>query len=169
MILLAMAAAILAACTAATGHPGATRSAPAAQPSGANTAPPPDPNAAPPAGGGGAFCDVVRTSQKAMGQLSQKLFANPTDTEANWNGIVEQWRTMAAAAPPELRDDYRVILDTWKRVGDEAAKNGWDLLALMRAEAKQMQNDAFQKAYEHNVRYLHDRCGIDPFDLLPSA
>jgi hypothetical protein len=116
------------------------------------------------AAGGGPFCEVVKSSQEAMRPLSRDLFKNPANTKASWDGIMAQWNRMAAAAPPEVRDDFRVIVDSWNRAGDEAAKGGWDIVTLIRALAKQMDADTFQQAYVHRAQYIHDRCGFDPFD-----
>lgn len=104
-----------------------------------------------------------------MRPLSEDLFRNPADTKGSWDAIIEQWQAMAAAAPPELRTDFRVIIDSWNRAGDEAVTGGGDMLSLGRALAQQMSSDAFQKAYEHQARYVQDKCGIQPFNPAPSA
>jgi hypothetical protein len=148
-----LAALTVAACS--SGHPGTPGSARAGSSPGANAAPTPSGDVTR-AAGGGAFCDVVRTSLAAMRPLSEDLFRNPANTKGNWDGIVKQWQAMAAVAPPELGGDFQVIVDSWNRAGDEAAKGGWDLLSLARALGQQMSNDAFQQAYEHQARYVQE-------------
>ena len=166
MIALVLAALAVASCS--SGRPGPAGAAPAQSQPGANDRSGSTTDAAPTTGGG-SFCEVVKTSREAMRPFSEDLVRKPTNAKANWEGIVTQWRALAAAAPPELRDDFRVIVDAWNRAGDEASKGGWDLLVLIRALSQQMDNEAFQKAYVHQAGYIKDRCGIDPFNPAPSA
>jgi hypothetical protein len=169
--LLGMAVPVLAALAVvacSSGHSGTAGSAPAESQPSAKTASHPSTNATP-VTAGGSFCDVVKTSHEAMRPLSHELYTRPTNTEADWDGIMKEWRTMAGAAPPELRDDFRVIVDAWNRAGDQAAKAGWDFLALIRALSQEMDGKAFQQAYEHQAGYIHDRCGFDPFDPASPA
>jgi hypothetical protein len=159
--MVVLAALTVAACS--SGRSGTNRSSPAAKagaPSSVDVTP---------AAHGGAFCDVVRMSRDAMRPLSEDLLRHPANTEGSWDGLVKQWQAMAAAAPPELRGDLRAIVDSWNRAGDEAAKGGWDALSLTRALATQMNDAGFQRAYEHWAGYIHDNCGIEPFNPAQPA
>jgi hypothetical protein len=117
-----LAALTVAACS--SGHPGTPGSARAGSSPGANAAPTPSGDVTRAAGGGGAFCDVVRTSLAAMRPLSEDLFRNPANTKGNWDGIVKQWQAMAAAAPPELGGDFQQAYEHQARyVQENAASN----------------------------------------------
>lgn len=159
MTVLVLAVLSVSACSA--GNPGTAGSS--------RSAPVPVATGATPAAAGGPFCDVARTSLTAMRPLSEGLISNPANVRADWEGIVAQWQAMAAAAPAELRGDFAVILDAWNHASDAAAAGGWDILSLTRGLAKQMDNDAFQRAYVHETGYVKDRCGIEPSALVPSA
>ncbi len=112
---------------------------------------------------GGSFCEVYKAGQPAFADLYHKATRGgaPAEIKAALDGIDEHHRAWAAAAPSELRDDFRVLLAVWQHDRELTEQAGWTTLAYVRALASDIENEEFTKAIEHVLTYLSERCHID--------
>jgi len=123
-------------------------------------------SSAPSSSGGGPYCEQWRTRRETIARhyLDATRQSDPAALRADIEAIGEEYAALAEAAPPELRGDYRVILQVFDRNRASIARANWTPLAVVRTLADNLQDDPYLTAYGHNASYLRDHCGIDVGD-----
>jgi hypothetical protein len=85
----------------------------------------------------------------------------PADVKAALDELDRERRALGAAAPEELKGDYRVLQDAWEHERDAAEQAGWSPHAFRQAAAADLGSDRYLAAVAHNLTYLRDHCGLD--------
>jgi hypothetical protein len=112
---------------------------------------------------GGSFCDAYKTSREDFTRLYFKAVGSksPADVKAAIDGIDRYHQAWVDAAPPELTDDFRVLVPVWRGDREAAERAGWSSLAYVRAIADDLDDKKYLDATEHVLAYLTGPCHMD--------
>jgi len=94
----------------------------------------------------GAYCREAKArAGKAPVDLGRLMTAStPAEVKAGFDAILTTHEALAAVAPAELRDSYRIVGETWRGKREAAERAGWSP-----EEAGRLVNDLLNAPEEH--------------------
>jgi hypothetical protein len=120
--------------------------------------------------GGGAYCDVFRDQGGKLLLLTKVATeTDPAKVKADFDSVVAVYQALADAAPPELRADAQLLLQTYQDDREAIARAGWTPRAVLNTLADDLNDDAYVNAAGHQMTYVNDVCKIDPANLAPTS
>jgi hypothetical protein len=108
----------------------------------------------------GPYCREAKARAGQSGVAIGRALAGPTpaDVKAGIDAMVTHSERLAALAPPELREEYRVLLEEWRHTREAVERAGWSREEAGRQIESGLQNEKHLQAIGEIAGYWSTHC-----------
>ena len=108
----------------------------------------------------GPYCREAKAGAGQSGVAIGRALAGPTpaDVKAGIDAMVTHSERLAALAPPELREEYRVLLEEWRHTREAVERAGWSREEAGRQIESGLQNEKHLQAIGEIAGYWSTHC-----------